>query len=425
MNVQLNLFNKCNMKANTHDELRPSIIENKSSNLYGWIKSLVGIDDLYIEQNDLLHDDEIIMIDVQIMSPQMQFDLANLFCGNLCLKTIHRNCVEWIRGMIICNDANANTLQIKNVETGSYYCFNKFKDAKQLSKKRLSFECLAIPCALVIRKDVTNGRMTLVLLKKYANSKTMLNFEQDINMYYDETTVIIRSYVKMLECIPAGICRISHINSTADFYIQLEIDFPKLRSIRNILKINENHEALEVITGNMYVVLNQTNNELYRAQIISTNGKTIKAKLIDYGNHIVAHKVYTTSDIVRNCFLKIPPIARKCCLKTSPILEKLSKIAEEKFKTMEFMKGGGLMNVNMLRLGCFEMVELFHRSCSISDDLISSQIEDDSDTSIVCYNTAEELISSQIEDDRNMSVNSFSYCASMDDNELALPYETN
>ncbi|CAO1341311.1 unnamed protein product [Diamesa tonsa] len=212
---------------------------------------------------------------------------------------------------------------------------------------------------------------------------------------------------KILE--PAGMCRISHINSTAEFYIHFKNDIPKLLDIHEDLKRNMNNfvtiapEAGEICVV-FYPMLNY---KWRRAQIISYDENGIKVQLIDYGNFLVVQQVYSLNNF--STLLK-PPIAQECCLRLSR-LGRFTTIAEEKFKEMSYIKGGPLLNVYMLKIESFNMVELFHNNRNITDDLISSQFED-------------ELISSQFENSQNasdseMMINSYSYRASMDDDELA------
>ena len=374
MKVQIKLIDKLILKT---DESK-----TESSNLYGWITSLVGKDDLFVDEEDLVHDDEILMIDLPIVA---DFDyLDDSFCRT-------KNYNEFFRGMIVCSDKKF--LHIRNVETGTLYCFNKSKDFILKPKRLLTFKYVAIPCALAITEM---GRsMSIVLLRKYDNSKTKIRSELEFVLNNGDTSSLYRGYAKILEFKPSGICRISHINSTAEFYIQLETDILELHGIIEDLEGNENSFAiLEVITGQICLVFHPINYNLYRAQIISIHEEEFKVKLIDYGNNIVVKHVYSTS--CSNVLLR-PPIAQKCCLRTFSAAGKFTTVAEKRFKRMAYMKSGGIMNVNILRLGSFNLVELFHRSCSIADDLISSQIEDDLD----------------------MSINSYSYRASMDDNELA------
>lgn len=378
MNLQLKLTNK----------LRRSIAENDNPNLYGWITSIVGEDDMYVDKQDKLQDNEIIMISLPIVTDVDKFN-----------GTENTN-DEFSRGMIVCCDENI--LQISNVETGILYCFNKSKDFILTPKQLLSFKYVTIPCALAIRQETIS--VSMVLLKKYANSMTNISYVPDYalnikgNSYYN--TIINRGNSKMLDFIPTGICIISHINSTAEFYIQLENDILKLRDINEDLKRNENNfVTMEVKTGKICVVMNPINNKWHRAQVISSDEKGIRVKLIDIGNNIVVKQVYSSTN---SKMLQRPPIAQKCCLKMSPALGKFSTIAENNFKAMTHIKGGGLLNVSMLKLGSLNMVELLHNNYSIADKLISSQIKKDLNLS-----------------DTHMTVNSYSYRASMDDDELA------
>ncbi|CAO1309797.1 unnamed protein product [Diamesa serratosioi] len=413
-NKKMKKINESNIYADESDVL--------SANLYSWITSLVGQDKSYIEQDELLNDDEIIMIDCQVVGPPIAVELRDLF-GDFYPKTQDNSSAQWFRGIIISSDDDM--LQIRNVEFGDIYCFKKSKDTKHLPTKQSTFKYLGIPCALVTQTELFFTSSILILLKKYTNFKTQLSFELDIKMYYDENTYLFRRNTKKLECKPAGNCRISYIKSTAEFYIQLEADFKKLRSICKILKRIKVVEAFRVQPRHMYVVLHPYNNKLYRAKIIRIDERGIKAKLIDYGNNVFAKKVFSTSHYMIEHFLAIPPIARKCCLRTSPTL---SPQAERKFEAMQLIKGGILMAVNMYQMGSFQLVELFHRSFNNADDLMTSQTKDypktsDPDSSIVCFNNAFDSISSQTEDhrktsDADISINAYSYRASMDDYEF-------
>ena len=104
-NKELNLRSKLTNKHNQSvDKLRRSIAEDESSNLYSWITSIVGEDEMYIDQEDKLQDDEIFMINLPTV-----VDVDNL-------SEAKNNNDEFFRGMIVCSDKNI--LQISNVETG-------------------------------------------------------------------------------------------------------------------------------------------------------------------------------------------------------------------------------------------------------------------------------------------------------------------
>ena len=233
-------------------------------------------------------------------------------------------------------------------------------------------------------------------LKKYVNSKTKISYVPDYILDLKDNVIVIRGNSKILEFTPAGLCRISHIKSTAEFYIQLESDILKLRDINEDLKRNENNfVTIEAKERKICVVMNQTTNEWQRAHIISIDENGIKVKLIDYGNDIVVQQIYSSDSFSS---LRKPPIAQKYCLRLFSVF--FTSIVEKKFQEMSYTKGGGLMNINILKLGSFNVVELFQNSYSIADNLISSQFED-------CRN---------ISDSHDTSYN---YRASMDDNELA------
>ena len=370
MNLQFKLTNKL--------ILGPA--EDESSNLYSWITSIVGEDEMYIDQEDKLQDDEIFMINLPTV-----VDVDNL-------SEAKNNNDEFFRGMIVCSDKNI--LQISNVETGILYCFNQSKDFILTPKQLLSFQYIGIPCALAITQRTRS--MSLVLLKKYANSKTKISYVPDYVLDLKDNVIVIRGNSKILEFIPAGLCRISHIKSTAEFYIQLENDILKLRDINEDLKRNENKfVTIEAKKDQICVVMNPNNSEWQRAQIISTVENGIKVKLIDYGNDIIVQQIYSSESFSS---LQKPPIAQKCCLRLFSVF--FTSIVEKKFQAMAHNKGGDLMNINILKLGSFNVVELFQNRYSIADNLISSQFED-------CRNISD------------LHDTSYNYRASMDENEFA------
>ncbi|CAO1341290.1 unnamed protein product [Diamesa tonsa] len=406
LNLQLKPSNKLNLNAN---ELRRSSAKDESSNFYDWLTSIVGEDEIYIDQKDKLQDDDIFMINLPIV-----VDADNLSENN--------NNDEFFRGMIVCSDKNI--LQISNVETGTLYCFNQSKDFILTPKQLLSFKYVAIPCALAITQRTRS--MSMVLLKKYANSKTKISYVADYVLNMKDNVIIIRGNSKVLEFTPAGLCRISHIKSTAEFYIQLENDIFKLRDINEDLNRNMNNfVTTEVKTGQICVVMNPTNDEWQRAQIISFDENGIKVKLIDYGNNIVVQQVYSTSN---SLLLQQPPVAQKCCLKTSRTVGKFTTIAEEKFLEMTYIKGGGLMNVNMLSMGSLNLVELSYSSCSILNNMIDpsnkQQKISDFNNNWNTLQVSPKRIDKSQETSMHDSMFSSSLESSESDNELLVPFNT-
>ncbi|XP_051163824.1 maternal protein tudor-like isoform X2 [Leptopilina boulardi] len=104
---------------------------------------------------------------------------------------------------------------------------------------------------------------------------------------------------------------ISHINSPSDFYVQEEKSVSDLEKIQDRFIVANMLPIVSDVKEGTLCVAKYTDEDYYRARIISHSETGTKVLFIDYGNNAEVQEIRVIPDDVAS----IPPLARKCSLK--------------------------------------------------------------------------------------------------------------
>ncbi|TDG48300.1 hypothetical protein AWZ03_005255 [Drosophila navojoa] len=274
---------------------------------------------------------------LQIVSPSLP-QLVEIVNGADCISMYSMD-KSWYRAKIL--DAELMVLQF--IDFGNTDCVSDAKEIKQSMCSQMEPFCL--PFALPIAPkgklewaDAANGIFNdsyeKILHYEYL-TRGDYQTRSYVNLYIDGVDVakklIADGFAKPLDYVTSGSsCYISHANSIADFYIQLESDSKALELIE--LYLGNAEQQLEPLQrfekGSIVAALFDDDGLFYRAELLrQLPDARYEVRFIDYGNTSSTAKCLLLSEEIAN----VPSLSKRCALQLPEDYVGWSQEAEAKF----------------------------------------------------------------------------------------------
>ncbi|XP_066998007.2 maternal protein tudor isoform X2 [Anabrus simplex] len=195
---------------------------------------------------------------------------------------------------------------------------------------------------------------------------------------------------------------VSHVNSTADFWIQDRSTSCQLDEITDKLSFVDNFDPLpEASVDGICAALFPEDEQWYRAKILSCRDEGTEVLYIDFGNS-------TTTTSLRSLpteLSQIPPLAKHCSLLPPKGLSKWPSAAEEEFVQLTG-DGSKTFELNVLQEGDPLIVSLRHEGVTVEKLLLQKcRIEVDRNASCHAENDTVTYGDSRPSNDENYATN--------------------
>lgn len=274
---------------------------------------------------------------LQIVSPSLP-QLAEIVNGADCISMYSMD-KSWYRAKIL--DAELMVLQF--IDFGNTDCVSDAKEIKQSICSQMEPFCL--PFALPIAPkgklewaDAANGIFNdsyeKILHYEYL-TRGDCQTRSYVNLYIEGVDVakklVADGFAKPLDYVSSGSsCYISHANSIADFYIQLESDSKALELIE--LYLSDAEQKLEPLQrfekGSIVAALFDDDGLFYRAELLrQLPDSRYEVRFIDYGNTSSTAKCLLLSEEIASA----PSLSKRCALQLPENYVAWSQEAETKF----------------------------------------------------------------------------------------------
>ncbi|XP_033209193.1 maternal protein tudor isoform X2 [Belonocnema kinseyi] len=163
---------------------------------------------------------------------------------------------------------------------------------------------------------------------------------------------------------------ISHINSPSDFFVQEEKSVPDLEKIQDRFLVADmlpEVEDAEIVEG-LVCVAKYTDDNWYRARVISRSEAGTELLFIDYGNLAVSTQIRAIPDDVSS----IPPLSRKCSLQLPNYVSSWPDNALESFCQLA-AEGATIFLMDVIREGETTIVKLTLENEDVAEKLAPPQ----------------------------------------------------
>lgn len=301
---------------------------------------------------------------LQIVAPSLS-PIGSARIGELCIA---QNSFDglWYRAKIL--DSAPDMTSVQFIDYGNTDVITSDKGAKL---KRMIGEFAEIPefakfCALPMRPAGGGGRRTewddevFTLLSQYMDrpdkeceflTETKLR-RHFIRLFVQgediENVLRQHGWGESIQLIRSGsVCYVSHINSLAEFFIQLDVDGTVLDLLSDYFRNADKFQTVaEPVVGSVYAALYE-DGEWYRAKVSrKAGGQQWDALFIDYGN---VATVSSLKEIESREIRDIPPLTRKCKLHLPKNILGVSMEAENLFEEIA-QSGVTVMEVLLVNL---------------------------------------------------------------------------
>ncbi|XP_030564874.1 maternal protein tudor [Drosophila novamexicana] len=274
---------------------------------------------------------------LQIVSPSLP-QLLEIVNGADCISMYSMD-KSWYRAKIL--DAELMVLQF--IDFGNTDCVSDAKEIKQSMCSQLEPFCLpfALPIAPNGKLDwadaangIFNDSYEKILHYEYLTQGDCYTLSY-VNLFIEGIDVakklVSDGFAKPLDYVSSGSsCYISHVNSIADFYIQLECDSKALELIE--LYLGDAEQQLEPLQrfekGSIVAALFDDDGLFYRAELLrQLPDARYEVRFIDYGNTSSTSKCLLLSEQIASA----PSLSKRCALQLPEDYVGWSQEAEAKF----------------------------------------------------------------------------------------------
>ncbi|GLV42845.1 tudor [Carabus blaptoides fortunei] len=292
---------------------------------------------------------------------------------------------QWYRAEVL--DADADITTVRFVDFGNTDVINNNDGSvKTLPADLLAIDKYASKCSLDIQpakgeewpqeavemfENAVNGATTLHadIVYQDEKSKTFVELYIDGNNVAQQllaANVALPIVRDAEESIASNTGFVSHLNSIAEFWIQLESSVPDLEMIVDRLASAETFPDLQDLSPGILCAANFPDDEMwYRARILSNTVAGIEVLFVDYGNSSTAMKL----KVLPEDLVQMPMLAQKCALQKPTNISVWSEATIEKFREIS-ADGVTIFTVKKLAAGETSVVELFMDGQNVMDQLV-------------------------------------------------------
>lgn len=302
---------------------------------------------------------------------------------------------QWYRAEVL--DADADITTVRFVDYGNTDVINNNGGSvKTLPADLLAIDKYASKCSLNIKpaKGEEWPQEAVELFETAVNNATTLQADivyQDeksktfVELYIDgsniaEQLLTTNTAVPIVrdaeDSIASNTGFVSHLNSIAEFWIQLESSVPDLEMIVDRLAAAETFPDLQDLSPGILCAANFPDDEMwYRARILSNTVAGIEVLFVDYGNSSTAMKL----KVLPEDLVQMPILAQKCSLQKPANVSVWSDRAIERFREIS-ADGVTIFTVKKLTAGETSIVELYMDGQNVVEQLaelceLSSNVE--------------------------------------------------
>lgn len=335
------------------------------------LTALTSPNDFYLTRIDTLQQFNQLHTDIQILAPAMQ-PLIDFECGTYCLAQEPYDSL-WYRAKII--DSDESIITVLCMDNGKTFSIENKICLKALPDQLQQKAFFGIPCSLAVKIERKfDDEATEIMLKMVEKeieytvtlNTTQMNF---IELFHDNMNVadllVEKKFAKRYDIFPSGNGYTSHVNSSSDFFVQLEVDQLKLDLISAIMD-RTNGKFEKVVNpqiGHVIAAKFPDDDCWYRSKIESIDNDGFMVSFIDYGNSCFVTEI----GAIEESITALSAMSKKCTLaKPKHITTSFSDAAEKIFLDIT-ANGATVLEIRVVKPGEVAEVELFCEGQNIID----------------------------------------------------------